>query len=187
MPAPAAEPAHAPVAEARPQCNGCAKSQELSFHLHGVDRRSAPLMSRNQQRSQANMGSQTRAPSWCGALQGVREAGAILSEKGVRAPAVGTVILITSINANRGCGVTDLQKLSVSYLDPLVLLRSPAFWPTMILSTAETADVRPIFPQKPLQLLRIQAIRDPAEVHDADRTRGRKPAFTQDLNAPVRI
>jgi hypothetical protein len=57
----------------------------------------------------------------------------------------------------------------------------------MILSTAETADVRPIFPQKRLQLLRIQAIRDLAEVHDADRARGRKPAFTENLNAPVRI
>jgi hypothetical protein len=56
----------------------------------------------------------------------------------------------------------------------------------MILSTAETADVRSIFPQKRLQLLRIQAIRDPAEVHEADRARG-QPAFTEDLNAPVRI
>jgi hypothetical protein len=36
----------------------------------------------------------------------------------------------------------------------------------MILSTAETADLRAIFPQKQLQFLRIQAIRDLAEVHD---------------------
>jgi hypothetical protein len=57
----------------------------------------------------------------------------------------------------------------------------------MILSTAETADLRAIFPQKPLQFLRIQAIRDLAEVHDAHRARGQKPAFTEDLNAPVLI
>jgi hypothetical protein len=56
-----------------------------------------------------------------------------------------------------------------------------------ILSTAETADLRAIFPQKPLQVLRIQAIRDLAEVHDADKARGQKPAFTEDLNAPVLI
>ena len=68
----------------------------------------------------------------------------------------------------------------------LVLVRSPACQSTMMIA-AETADVRPIFPQKPLQLLRIQAIRDLAEVHDADRARGRKAAFTEDLNAPVRI
>jgi len=57
----------------------------------------------------------------------------------------------------------------------------------MILSTAETADLRAIFPQKPLQLLRIQAIRDLAEVHHADRAGGQKRGFTEDLNAPVLI
>jgi len=57
----------------------------------------------------------------------------------------------------------------------------------MTLSPAETASLRAIFPQKPLQLLRIQAIRDLAEVHEADRARGQKPTFTEDLNAPVLI
>src|SRR5207244_1139364 len=50
-----------------------------------------------------------------------------------------------------------------------------------ILSPAETASLRAIFPQIPLQLLGIQAIRGLAEVHKADRTRGQKPAFTEDL------
>ena len=57
----------------------------------------------------------------------------------------------------------------------------------MILSTAETASLRTIFPQKPLQLLRVQALRDVSEIYDADGTRGQRPAFTQDLNAPVLI
>jgi len=57
----------------------------------------------------------------------------------------------------------------------------------MILSTAETPSLRAIFPQIPFQFLRIQAIRDLAKVHEADRTRAQKPAFTEDLNAPVLI
>jgi hypothetical protein len=57
----------------------------------------------------------------------------------------------------------------------------------MILGTAETADVRTIFPQKRLQLLRIQAVRDLAEVHDADRAIRQRPAFTEDLDAFVLI
>jgi hypothetical protein len=57
----------------------------------------------------------------------------------------------------------------------------------MILSTAETASLRTIFPQKPLQLLRIQATRDVSKIYDADRTGGQKPAFTEDLNASVLI
>jgi hypothetical protein len=57
----------------------------------------------------------------------------------------------------------------------------------MIMSTAETASLRTIFPQKPLQLLRVQALRDLAEVYDTDRAGGQKPAFTKNLNAPVLI
>jgi len=57
----------------------------------------------------------------------------------------------------------------------------------MILSTAETASLRTIFPQKPLQLLRIQATRDVSKIYDAYRAGGQRPAFTQDLNAPVLI
>ena len=57
----------------------------------------------------------------------------------------------------------------------------------MILGAPETAYLRAIFPQKRLQLLRIQATRDLAEVHDADRAGGQKPAFTEDLNASVLI
>jgi hypothetical protein len=57
----------------------------------------------------------------------------------------------------------------------------------MILSTAETASLRTIFPQKPLQLLRVQALRDVSKIYDADRTGGQIPAFTEDLNAPVLI
>ena len=44
-----------------------------------------------------------------------------------------------------------------------------------------------MFPQKPLQFLRIQTIRDLEEVHDTDTARGQKPAFTEDLDAPVLI
>jgi hypothetical protein len=57
----------------------------------------------------------------------------------------------------------------------------------MILRTAETANLRAIFPQKSLQLLLIQAIRDVSKIYDADRAGGQKPAFTEDLNAPVLI
>jgi hypothetical protein len=57
----------------------------------------------------------------------------------------------------------------------------------MILSTAETASLRTIFPQKPLQFLRVQALRDLSKIYDADRAGGQKPAFTKNLNAPVRI
>jgi len=54
-------------------------------------------------------------------------------------------------------------------------------------SIAETASLRAVFPQKPFQFLGIQAIRNIAEVHEADRARGQKPAFTEDLDAPVLI
>jgi hypothetical protein len=36
--APAAQPAHVPIAEARPQRDWCTKAQELGVELHGVDR-----------------------------------------------------------------------------------------------------------------------------------------------------
>jgi hypothetical protein len=57
----------------------------------------------------------------------------------------------------------------------------------MILSTAETADIRAIFPQKPLQFLRIQPIRDLAEVHETDRAGRQKSALTKNLSTPVLI
>jgi hypothetical protein len=57
----------------------------------------------------------------------------------------------------------------------------------VILSNAETANLRAIFPQKPLEVLRVQALRDGSQIYDADRAGGQKPAFTEDLNAPVLI
>ena len=57
----------------------------------------------------------------------------------------------------------------------------------MTLSPAETASLRAVFPKKPLQFLRIQAIRDLAEVHKTNLARGQKPAFTEDVDAPVLI
>jgi hypothetical protein len=56
-----------------------------------------------------------------------------------------------------------------------------------MLSTAETASLRAIFPQKPLQLVRVQALRGLAEVYDTERAGGQKPVFTEDLDAPVLI
>lgn len=53
------------------------------------------------------------------------------------------------------------------------------------LSTA--ADLRAVFPQKFICFPRIQANRDLAEVHEADRASGQKPAFTEDLDARVLI
>jgi hypothetical protein len=53
-----------------------------------------------------------------------------------------------------------------------------AFWLAVILSPVETASHRTIFPQKPLQLLRVQALRDVSKIYDADRAGGQKPAFT---------
>ena len=53
---------------------------------------------------------------------------------------------------------------------------------------AKTTDLRSILPQIPLRFLRIEAIWDLAEVHDGQgRARGQKPAFTEDLYAPVLI
>ena len=57
----------------------------------------------------------------------------------------------------------------------------------MIVGRAETADLRAAFPQKSLRFLCIQATRDVSEIYDADRAGGQKPAFTEDLNAPVLI
>jgi len=58
----------------------------------------------------------------------------------------------------------------------------------MILRTAETASLRAVFPKKPLQFLRIQAIRDLEEAHEAETWATRqKPAFMEDLDAPVLI
>ena len=57
----------------------------------------------------------------------------------------------------------------------------------MILSSAETASLRTIFPEKPRQLLRVQALRDVSEIYNADRAGGQKPAFTKNLNTPVLI
>jgi len=56
----------------------------------------------------------------------------------------------------------------------------------MILSPAETASLRAVFPLKPRQFLCIQALRDLAEVHEADRARGQKSAFEPYLE-PVRV
>jgi hypothetical protein len=42
----------------------------------------------------------------------------------------------------------------------------------MILSTVETAGLRALFPEKRLQLLRVQAIRDLAEIHEARTSAG---------------
>jgi hypothetical protein len=56
--------------------------------------------------------------------------------------------------------------------------------PTMILSTAETASLRAIFPQKPLQALRIEAIRDLAEVHDGC---GLAPQSARHITTPWRF
>ena len=44
-----------------------------------------------------------------------------------------------------------------------------------------------MFPQKPLQFLRIQAFRDVEKVHEADRVGRQKLGFTEDLDAPVLI
>jgi hypothetical protein len=44
--APAAQPAHVPVAEARPQRHRCTKAKELGFQLHCVDRRISTFMAR---------------------------------------------------------------------------------------------------------------------------------------------
>jgi hypothetical protein len=57
----------------------------------------------------------------------------------------------------------------------------------MIWNTVETARLRALFPQKPLQFLRIQAVWDLEQVHDTDRRRGQKPTFTQDLDARVLV
>jgi hypothetical protein len=56
-----------------------------------------------------------------------------------------------------------------------------------MLSTVETASLRAIFPQKCLQFLRVQALRDVSEIYDADRTRWQKPRFSEDLDALVLI
>jgi hypothetical protein len=57
----------------------------------------------------------------------------------------------------------------------------------MIVGSAETADLCAAFPQKPLGFLCIQAARDVSKIYDAYRAGGQRPAFTQDLNAPVLI
>lgn len=53
------------------------------------------------------------------------------------------------------------------------------FFPTT-LSTADTADLRGMLPEKPFRLVRSQAIRDIHEVHDGDRAGRQKPGFPQD-------
>ena len=76
------------------------------------------------------------------------------------------------------CQTAKLKPLKAPLQRLIPIDRSPAEAcarrPTMILSPAETASLRAIFPQKPLQFLRIQAIRDLAEVHKADRAHGQK-------------
>jgi len=57
----------------------------------------------------------------------------------------------------------------------------------MILITAETASLSAIPPQKSFQFLRVQAVRNSAEIHHAETARWQKPAFVEDLNAPVLI
>ena len=58
----------------------------------------------------------------------------------------------------------------------------------MILSAVYAAGFRAVFPQKPLEFLCIQALRDCRQVYDTDRNaRGQKPAFTEDLSTPVLI
>ncbi len=56
-----------------------------------------------------------------------------------------------------------------------------------MLMTGKTASLSAVSPQKLLQFIRVQAIRDPAKVHDAETAREQKPAFIEDLNAPVLI
>jgi hypothetical protein len=53
----------------------------------------------------------------------------------------------------------------------------------LIVTRSETAPIRAVLSQKSLRFLRVQAIRDLAEVHDANRASGRKPAFTEYLDA----
>jgi hypothetical protein len=55
------------------------------------------------------------------------------------------------------------------------------------LVTAETASLSTIPPQKLLQFHSVQAVRNAAEVHDAETARWQKPAFIEDLSASVQI
>jgi len=57
----------------------------------------------------------------------------------------------------------------------------------IIFTRPETADLDAVFPQKSLRFFRIQAIRDVAEIHNADRASGQKPALTEDVDARVLI
>src|SRR5260370_23991387 len=51
----------------------------------------------------------------------------------------------------------------------------------------ECADLRGMFAQVSLRFLRIQAIRDPCQVDDAQSASGPTPAFSEDLFARVVI
>jgi hypothetical protein len=71
---------------------------------------------------------------------------------------------------------------------PFGLPSNRTSWSTMILVNAGTANIPPLFPQKSFGFPRIQAMRDTEKVHEADaRARGNDSAFTQDLDAGIRI
>ena len=58
----------------------------------------------------------------------------------------------------------------------------------MILNTVYAAGFRAVFSQKPFQFLCIKVMRYCRKVYDTDRAvRRQKPAFTENLNAPILI